>query len=237
MRGYIKNYWIPFFDKKAIRDLREADLEDFLAWIPSHLSSKTLSNILGALHKVFADAYRRRDILRLPDIPRVQVGEPVTRWLTIDQQERVLKYVAEPYRTFFLFLMKQGCRPGEARALRWENVDLREEVVIVRAAFDQQYYRPYTKERDVRYLPLHADVSMSLRKLPRSLSGFVFTNRRGNPLSSCRVYGHWRRAAERAGVKANCYEGTRHSLASQAINAGVNFLKIFLDFPVIMPII
>lgn len=222
LRGYVKNYWIPYFQSQGIRDLREGDLEDFLAQLPGHLSAKTLHNLLGALHKLLADAYRRRDILRLPDVPRVQVGEPVTRWLTREQQDRVIRHVQEPYRTFYLFLMRQGCRPGEGRALRWEDVDLREGVVVIRAAFDQHVYRPYTKERDVRYLPLHPDVAAALRRLPRALTGYVFVNRRGAPLSARRVYEHWRRAAEKAQVRATCYQGTRHSLASQAINMGVS---------------
>ena len=58
-------------------------------------------------------------------------------------------------------------------------------------------------------------------QLPRALNGFVFVNRRGLPLSGCRVYDHWRQAAKRAGIKVTCHEGTRHSLASQAINRGV----------------
>ena len=30
----------------------------------------------------------------------------------------------------------------------------------------------------------------------------------------------WRRAAKRAGVNITCYQGTRHSLISQLLNAG-----------------
>lgn len=105
--------------------------------------------------------------------------------------------------------------------MRWEDVDLREGLVIIRASFDLNVYRRCTKEKDVRYLPLHSEVISALHRLPRSLSGFVFVNRQGHPLSDTRVRHHWTKAAARAGVKATCYEGTRHSLASQAINAGV----------------
>ena len=62
--------------------------------------------------------------------------------------------------------MLQGCRPGEARALRWENVDFNKEiptpdgqiikgVITIRAAMDQEVYEERTKERDVRVLPMH----------------------------------------------------------------------------------
>jgi site-specific recombinase XerD len=83
-------------------------------------------------------------------------------------------------------------------------------------------FRPSTKEKDTRYLPLHPAVKQALLQLPRHLNGFVFVNRLGRPLSGCRVYDHWRQAARKAGVNVTCYEGTRHSLASQAINRGVS---------------
>jgi site-specific recombinase XerD len=95
-------------------------------------------------------------------------------------------------------------------------------MVIIDAAFDLNTFRSSTKEKDTRYLPLHPDVKEALSQLPRHLNGFVFVNSHGRPLSGCRVYDHWRQAAKKAGVRVTCYEGTRHSLASQAINRGVS---------------
>jgi len=221
LRGAVKNHFIPFFGKKNMRDIRAGDIEDFKAWLPP-LNPKTVHNLLGMLHKIFKDAYRRRDILNLPDFPTVKLKEPVTKWIDEEDQEKILAHVRDPvYHAFYLFLMKQGCRPNEARALRWEKVDFKNELVIIDAAFDRNVFRPSTKEKDVRCLPLHPDVKEALARLPRSLSGFVFVNRHGRPLSGCRVYDHWRQAAQKAGVNVTCYEGTRHSLASQAINRGV----------------
>jgi integrase len=124
--------------------------------------------------------------------------------------------------------MKQGCRSGEARALRWENVDFKAGVVVICAAMDTEVYRPRTKEGDIRYLPLHPEVADALKKLPRQLSGFVFTYR-GKPLHRKVVWETWAKAAKRAGVDINCYQGTKHSLGSQAVNSGVD-LEILRRF-------
>lgn len=223
MAEYARNYYIPFFGKTSIRDIREAHIEDFRDQLPAHLSAKTVYNILGVLHKLLKDAHRRRDILRFPEFPRIQVGEPVIRWITEAEQERILARVKEPvYRAYFLFLMCQGCRPAEARALKWEDLNLREHRVTIRAAMDMNEYRPFTKERDVRYLPLHPEVREVLGRLPRSLAGFVFINRQGRPLSATRVRMQWKKAAQTAGVEIGCYQGTKHSLGTQAINRGVS---------------
>jgi integrase len=227
LKGAARNHFIPYFRGKNIRDIRAGDIEDFRNQLPETLSPKTVRNLLGSLHKLFQDAYRWRDILHLPTFPQVRIKEPVTKWIAEEDQERILSKVREPvYRAFFLFLMKQGCRPSEARALRWEKVDLEHDIVTIDAAFDLNTFRPSTKEKDTRYLPLHPEVKEAILKLPRALNGFVFVNRQGRPLSSCRVYDHWRQAAQRAGIKITCYEGTRHSLASQAINRGVPEGKI-----------
>lgn len=223
MREYARNYYIPFFGKTSIRDIREAHIEDFRDQLPAHLSAKTVYNILGVLHKLLQDAYRRRDILLMPSFPHIQVGESVIKWITPEDQERILSRIKEPvYRAYFLFLMHQGCRPAEGRALKWEDVKIRENQVIIRAAMDMNEYRPFTKERDVRYLPLHPGVREALGRLPRSLTGYVFVNRAGRPLSATRVRMHWQKAARASGIDIGCYQGTKHSLGTQAINRGVS---------------
>jgi integrase len=228
--AYARRYFLPFFDRKSIRDLREAHIEDFRDSLPDHLSHKSISNILGVLRKLFRDAYRRKDILVLPEFPRIPHGEPVTRWASEAEQEAVLAQVPDPSRrAFYLFLIKQGCRGGEARALRWENVDLKNGLAMIRSAFDRETFKPYTKERDFRLLPIHPLVIEALKNLPRHLAGWVFTFR-GEPLTQWMASACWRRAANKAGVQINCYQGTRHSLASQAVNRGVplNIIGKFL---------
>jgi integrase len=220
LKAYVHRYYIPFFDRKSIRDIREAHIEDFRDSLPEHLSHKTIFNIMGVLRKLFRDAYRRKDTLILPEFPKIPKGEPVTHWIDEAAQDLVLAQMKDPIRrAFYLFLMKQGCRPGEARALRWEHVDLKNGIVTICAGFDRENFKNYTKERDVRPLPLHPEVWETLANLPRNIAGWVFTYR-GEPITQWMASAYWRRAAKKAGVKVSCYEGTRHSLASQAINRG-----------------
>ena len=220
LKTYISKYFVPFFGTRSIRDIREGQIEDFRNNLPVELSHKTVANLMGCLHKIFEDAYRRHDILAIPWFPKLEREEAVTRWISEEEQRAVLAEMPDPVRyAFFLFLMKEGCRPSEARALRWEKVDFKNDMVVIAAAMDINTFKPYTKERNVRYLPLHPEVKDALQKLPRALNGFVFVLH-GRQISKKTASDSWRRAAERAGVEVTCYEGTRHSLASQAINQG-----------------
>lgn len=229
LKSYLNRYLLPYFGRKWLRDIHEGMIEDFFLELPVHLSLKTISNIKGILHKLLADAHRRRDIGRLPDCPKIEVNEPQAKWLSLDEQSLILAQIKDQVRrTYFLFLMRMGCRPGEGRALRWENIDWREETVTIRAAMDQEHYRPSTKERDVRVLPLPEEVMAALKTLPRALSGFIFTFR-GRPLTRKLVSREWARACQAAGIEVGLYQGTKHSLGHQAVNAGVP-LNIIQDY-------
>lgn len=216
-----KNYLIPFFQHKNIRDITAGNLEDFIISLPPRLAPKTVANLLGILHKVLSDAKRRQDIQAVPEFPRVHVPEARIKWITQDQQESILDKISCPIRkTFYLFLMKTGCRPGEARALRWEDIDWKRQTATIHAAMDEETYRNYTKERDVRIIPLHPAILTALRLLPRAISGFVFTLS-GKPLRANLIYETWRTAAREAGIDISCYQGTKHSLGCQLLNSGV----------------
>ncbi len=222
MIGYGRRYFLPFFGNLDIRAIKKKHLQDFIRQLPSHLSAKTTRNVMGMLHKLFQDALEREDITILPLFPQLPKREPLTRFLTVEEQEAILAHISMPvYRGLFTFCMHTGVRLGEARALKWEDVNLKEELLTIRASFDLGVYKPCTKEGDVRYLPMMPVIRELLMSLPRSLSGWVFVNSLGRPLSQRRINTVWQQAAQKAGIKITCYEATRHSFASQMIEQGV----------------
>jgi integrase len=223
-RGWLLKYLIPFFGQKNIREIREGMIEDFRNWLPEDLKGKTVRNIMGLLHKIFSDAFRRRDIERIPNFPKVEVDEPEIRFIEPEGQDRILAEVQDPtMRALFIFLRYQACRPGEARALQWPKLDFKAGTVTIGAAMDRDRYRARTKERNILVRPLHPEVLAVLKTLPRSLSGYVFVQEgTSRPVSKRQVYEAWRQAARAAGIDITLYAGNRHSFAMQALNAGVN---------------
>jgi integrase len=218
IKSLARNHIRAMFGSRSIRDLNKGVIDDAFVGLPPHLSTKTKYNIRGIISKVLRDAFDRQDIARIPKISRITVADPRTTYIEADLQERVLAEVRQPVmRAFFRFCMMHGCRPGEARALMWP--DINGGYVTIAAAMDQNHYRPTTKEKDVRVLPMHADCLKEIEALPRALNGYVFTLR-GRPLRKEYVNAQWRQAATRAGVNINCYQGTRHSLISQLLNDG-----------------
>jgi len=219
-KSYLNNYLIPFFSGKSVKDIYEGMLEDFMLQLPDHLSTKTRHNIMAILHKMLSDALNRREIGRVPRFPKLELTEPEIKWLQPEEQNALLAEVDCPImRALFQFLMWTGCRHGEARALRWEKLNFQEGYAVISAGMDGEVYRESTKEKNVRLLPLSDRVIDTIRGLPRSLSGFVFTVS-GSPFTMKQVWRAWSRAGKKAGVSVKPYQGTRHSLASQLVNNG-----------------
>jgi integrase len=221
----VQQHLVPFFGRKSIKDIDRAQVKRFKDELLARYQPKTVQNILGVLRAILSDAKEREDIETVPTFPKVNVPEPEIRWIDEEDQNKILEHVRHPvYRGFFLFLMKMGCRPNEARALRGEDVDLKKGkgLVVIKAAMDGNTYRPTTKEGDVRHLALHPEVWRALKKLPTPLrqQDYVFSLS-GKPLRKNQVSDTWRRAAKKAGIKITLYQGTKHSMGCQLVNQGV----------------
>lgn len=221
IRSLTKNHIREMFGNRSIRDLTKGIIDDAFTGLPKHLSTKTKYNIQGIVSKVLKDAFDREDIAKVPKMTKIKVEEPETTFSEEEEQEKILAEVKHPVvRAFFRFCMKHGCRPGEGRALRLSKIDFKAGLVTICAAMDQNYYRPFTKTKRVRVIPLKAECAAEIQALSRAFDNdFVFVIN-GKPLRKEYVNDTWRRARAAAGLTITCYEGTRHSLISQLLNEG-----------------
>jgi integrase len=219
LKGAIYRHIIPHLGTQDIRGFNKGKLNDFKTVLPG--SDKAKKNILGVVRAIFTDAEDREDILKIPKFPKIDLADPQTKWLDPEAQEKILAQFSDPVRkAFYTFLVNMGIRPNEARALRWEDIDWQRETVTIHAAMDLYYYRPSTKEKDVRTLPLSPGALQALRLLPRGITGYVFTFR-GRPFARSSTGTWWKEAAVAAGYDISLYQATKHSLGCQKRLEGV----------------
>ncbi len=222
LEGYVKSRYIPFFRITDIREIRTGDIEKFYQDLPRKLSSKTVKNILDALRNFFFEMQRKEFTRRCPQFPKISPPEPEWRWIDVGTQNSLIKAIPEKHRPIFLFMARQAVRPGEARALHWEDIDFDRETVTIRRSFSLNELRNFTKSKRIRHLPLHPEV-LDVLKQHRGLSGLVF---RCNAKSYSKetLFYWWKKAKDAVGIKTplRLYDGTRHSVASQAVNRGVD---------------
>ncbi|MGB1202992.1 MAG: tyrosine-type recombinase/integrase [Alloalcanivorax venustensis] len=123
-----------------------------------------------------------REELVAPKIARVKFQNERVRYLTIEEQERLLAAYSPHARPIATMLCFQGCRTQEALQLDWRDVD-----------FDQGtvFYRE-TKNGDPRTVAMHGRVATALAEIfnerERPVRGHVFLNRMGEPYADTRTY-------------------------------------------------
>jgi len=157
------------------------------------------------------------------------------RALTPQEQERVIGQIEPWNRPIFRLGVFLGCRPGELRALRWEDVEWEKRAIWIRRALDARQNVVQTKtEVTVRMLPLSSEMVDMLQGLAdrckvRGLDGrphgWIFLNRRRQPYrqSMAKV---WTRAARKVGIVCDFRNGIRHSKATQLANEGWPIQKV-----------
>lgn len=242
----LRRWIVPALGMLDLRDVRQEHVDRFAAGL-GELKASTRRNVTATLVAMLRQAERWGRIAKSPRMTRLAPPAdeaPSWRWITRAAQERVLAAMPERHRAIFEFLVYQMCRPSEARALMWGDVDLEAGAhgrVVLRGTVIGREYRAMTKTRRARVLPLHPRVAAALRRIKPDLcppGWFVFQMPGAGPPvvgaeASGRAYHEttmrwqWRRACRLAGVpEITLYAGTRHSSATEALRWGATLPDI-----------
>ena len=155
---------------------------------------------------------------------------PKERPLTQAQAETILNWARErdgEFHDLFFFLLRSGCRPGEARGLKWGDIG-EDKILIERSVDDKNEVTP-TKtgtRRSVDLSPALKDV-LRLRYLKRGKPSpelYVFGN--GTPMSVQDVRRQVERAFDECGITGHSLYDTRHGFASLLLQRGANILYV-----------
>jgi len=138
------------------------------------------------------------------------------RFLSLDEERRLLSAAGEPLRTIILAGIYAGLRiQGEALKLKWQDVDLQHGILTVQAA--------YAKNGETRTIPLNRLLWEALERLSKSCrfpSEFVFVSSKREPFRSIRTA--FTTACHHANLAAVSPHILRHTFASRLAMAGVD---------------
>jgi integrase len=222
-----------FFGPLDVRELRKPQIIDFQKTF-AHLSPKTQKNHLDLL-KTFLRWVRddREKIERVPLFPLVEKEVKMPRWISTEDQQRILDHVPAEDRPIINFCMTYGCRQGEARALRVQDIDWPNQTINIHSTFSGNVVLERRKGRGAPplSLPIMPEVAPFLQKrLKEALpAAFVFVNpRTGNPYQEATIGRLWDRVRNLAGIDKSLrlYDATRHSVASNLRKRGADIAAI-----------
>ena len=115
---------------KQLRRLTAADVRSALAALSARLSTRSLqiahNCLVRAIRHAEAGDVVARNVAALIRPPAGREGRP-SKALTVEQAQALIDAAAaRPYRllAYIVLLLTTGIRPEEARALRWDHLDL-----------------------------------------------------------------------------------------------------------------
>ena len=149
----------------------------------------------------------------VPNFPRLKPSKPRNRWLTHQEEERLVAAAAKHLKPLIQFAVDTGGRRGELLGLDWRNVDLSSRRVM----FTE------TKNGEDRSVRLCERAYQSLLALGPKEQGPVFTWG-GNAIKDVKhAFDHARIEADLEDVR---FHDLRHTFASRLVQGGVPLYEV-----------
>lgn len=125
------------------------------------------------------------------------------------------------YYKFVYFLWLTGCRPSEAVALKWENVDLKNNKIVFKEgevlASGKKIQKLGTKTVMQRKFPINEELKNLLTTIYHN-EGYVFTGQNGQQISHQALRRMWINLLKSMGLKHRNLYQLRHTMISYHAN-------------------
>jgi integrase len=182
----------------------------------------TINRELATLKKAFNLARREWEWCTDNPVCRVSMereNNTRDRWLTIEEEQRLLQAISLRLRDLIIFALNTGMRMGEILALTWAGVDLFRRTVTV--------FRSKNGER--RTIPINSIVLDVLRRkyAARSrMTDLVFHSQAGTSLDGSNIRHGLNAALRVAKIQDFHFHDLRHTFATRIVQAGVDLYKV-----------
>jgi integrase len=232
-----------YFGAKLLRDIRTADIEDFIAELkqPARLAKHqksarvrkpaTINRFRSLLHQMFSWAEGREYIDKNPfrrgnetQIKPEREDNRRHRRLTPDEEQRLMAHARDDLKLLIIFALDTGMRRGEMLAMTWADVDDRGGWLWLRGET--------TKSRKTRKVPVSTTrlrgvldfLRLDADSQPKPSETQVFTNEVGEPIRFSQRA--WKALKKRASITDLRWHDLRHEYASRLAERGVPLCQV-----------
>lgn len=237
---------IALIGARRLRELTAADVRSALGTLAETRSTRAVQMARNALVRAIrhaeADDLVARNVAALVTAPRGLEGRP-SKSLTLLQAQALIKAaVASRLYAYIVLCLLTGCRTEEARALRWDHVDLEGDpnsdppvpphVAVWRSVRSHGDVKTRKSRRTLR-LPLIVVAALKAHKIRQAEDrliagamwqdhGLVFPSAVGTPLDPSHVRRAFRKVCVSAGIGENWTpRELRHTFVSIMSEQGV----------------
>lgn len=225
----------PAFQKKRLGEITKADILAVRNRMAKRkgrgenglMAPKTINSHMAILRMILTEGAERYDFDNpYRNIKPLKLQKTHIEPFSMDQVDRIVKYVREDYRNYYQVRFYTGMRTGEIDGLKWEYVDFEKREILIRETLVNGQTE-YTKtDGSQREIPMFGPVYQALKnqyEATGKLSKYVFCNREGQPLEHNNVTKRvWYPLLEMLKLKKRRPYQTRHTAATLLLASGEN---------------
>ena len=211
------------FGEVPLDQLRPARLADYKASRRAQgVAPKTLNDeltLLGHAYKLGMMEWEWVTDNPVLKIAKEKVRNCIERWLTREEEQRLLAASPPWLQEIIVFALHTGMRRGEILTLQWSHVDLVRRTLTI---LEQK-----NGARDT--LPVNATAMAVLQAraaVRTSSTDAVFVNEAGHPRDARNLLRSFYPAMRKAGIVRFRFHDLRHTFATRLIQAGVDVYTV-----------
>ncbi|MEM4721767.1 MAG: tyrosine-type recombinase/integrase [Candidatus Methanomethylicaceae archaeon] len=221
-QGYVKKP-VAYLGDYTLTEITPRIVNEFkVRRLSEGVKPATVNRELAVMKKAFNLALKEWEWVRENPVVRVSMEKEDNkrdRWLTYEEEEKVLSACPSWLRELVVFSLNTGFRLSEVLNLTWEGVDLFRRTITVFK----------TKNKENRTIPMSATVFEMLKEKAKVRSvrtSLVFYNESHSPYLKTSVDHAFKKVLNRVGIKNFRFHDLRHTFATRLIQAGVDFYKV-----------
>lgn len=224
---YLLESLIKQFGKQLMNDISMNDIDNYLEQRQRGHKPSTVNTDLTMLKSMFNRANEWGDLNEhnpARDIKKLKEDNERCRYLTEEEQDRLLSNCSGVLRTVVLVALRTGLRWGELISLKWQQVpmsnfvDFENNTIFIHEAL--------SKSNKSRYVPLALSVKQALMDFPQcSETGYIFVNpKTGKPIVTLKKSFHT--ALKKAKIEDFRFHDLRHCFASDLVRKGTDLYVV-----------
>jgi len=220
---YSLGHLLPFFGGFTLCQITPKLINEYKTGrMGEGTSPASINRELALLRHAFSLAVREWEWVSENPVKKISMEREAPsrdRWLTLDEEERLLNISPPWLKEVLIFGLETGCRREEMLSLEWKDVAPVKKSVTIRTG--------KTAERRVVPLTRRALEVIQQREQARSkvrpiMGDYVFTHPAGKKVNIHTLRWTFERNLERAGIADFRFHDLRHTFASRLAQAGVD---------------